>query len=89
MPPGLSDLHLILPRQFQRGLNRFRPAAGEVHTAAGKTLPSEIQQLVRLLFSNRRRELAAVNKLQLVCLIRYRRSNFPNSMPNEVHRRRA
>src|SRR5947208_16832449 len=35
---GLTDFHLILPRQLERSLNRFGAAAGEVHGAAAEVV---------------------------------------------------
>ena len=62
---GLSDLHLILPRQLQGGLDRLRTAAGEVHGAAAEILAGKVEQFARVVFRDRRGELAGVDELQL------------------------
>ena len=62
---GLSDLHLILPRQFQRGFDRLRTAAGEVHGAAAKILAGKVEQFARIFFRDRSGELAGVDELQV------------------------
>src|SRR5438094_719264 len=43
MTLGLTDLDLILPRQLERGLYRFRSAAGEKDGAAAEILSGELQ----------------------------------------------
>src|ERR1039458_9658140 len=60
----LSDLDLILARQFQRGLDRFRSPAGEVDGAAAEAFSGERQQFFGVLFGDRGGELAGVNELE-------------------------
>src|SRR6266478_1671729 len=89
IPRGLSDLHLVLPRQLERSLNRLRPAAGKVNASPAKCFPRELEQLLRIFFRDRSGELAAVNELQLRGLRSHYRRNLRHAMPDEIHRRRA
>ena len=86
----MSDLHLILPRQLERGFDRFRSAAGEVHGAAAKILSGKLEQLARVLFRDRSGELAGVDELQLRQLAPTMAAAISrNSVSDEVYRRRA
>ncbi len=87
--PGLSNLHLILPRQLESGFDRFRSAAGEVHGASPKILSGKLKELARVLFRDRSGELAGVGELQLRQLPGHGGSDFGNSVSDEVYRRGA
>jgi len=89
MPLRLADLHLILPRELQRGLDRFRSAAGEIHRPAAKMFPREIEQLSCKLLGHGRRELAGMDELQLTSLFQHRVSDLAHAVANEIHRRRS
>jgi len=80
----LSDLDLILARQFQRGLDRFGSAAREVDRAAAEGFSGERQQFFGVLFGNRGCELAGVNELEFCCLRGHGGSNFGHAMSDEV-----
>src|ERR1700687_4798822 len=89
MPIPLADLHLVLARQLQRRLNRFRPNGGEVDRSTSKTFAGKIKQLLRKFFGNPSRELAGMDKLQLLSLLRHSVGNFANAVTNKIHRRRS
>ena len=63
MALGLSAFDLILARQFQRGFDRFRSTAGEVHGAATKMFSGKGEQFLGVFFGDRSRELATVDEL--------------------------
>src|ERR1035437_8592603 len=85
----LADLHLVLARQLQRGLDRLRPAAGEVNSAAAKMLAGKIEQFLRKFLGHWSGELAGMDKLQLPSLPRHGIGNFAHAVANEVHSRRS
>ena len=87
--PGLSDFHLILPSQLQRGFDGLRTAAGEVHRPATKILAGKVEQFLRVLFRDRSGELAGVDELQLPGLLRHRGRNLRYPVPDEIHGGRA
>ena len=89
MPVALADFNLILTRQLKGSLGGFRSARREVNRSAAKTLASEFQQLLRVLFRYRRGELAAVDEFQLCSLLGHCGGNFTHTMTDEVDRGRS
>ena len=85
----LADFDLILPRQLQGRLDRFRSTAGEIHAAAAKVLSRKLQQFLRILLSHWSCKLAAVHELELRSLFGHGSRNFCNPMPDKIDRRRT
>ncbi len=81
---GLSDLDLILARQFQRGLDRFGAAAGEVDGAAAEVFSGEREQFFGICFGDRGGELAGVNELELCGLRGHGGRNLGHAVSDEV-----
>ena len=48
VPLGLADFHLILAREFQRRLDRFRTSASKADGAALEVFSREGKQLLRI-----------------------------------------
>src|SRR5437899_11289929 len=48
----LADFDLILPRQLQGRLDRFRSTAGEIHAGAAKVLSCKLEQFLRIPLSH-------------------------------------
>ncbi len=81
---GLSDFDLILACQLQRGLNRFRSAAGEVDSAAAKMFSGKSEQFFGIFFGERSGELAGVDEFEFRGLLGHRGGDFRDAMSDEV-----
>jgi hypothetical protein len=82
VPLALADFYLILTREFQRRLDRFRTSARKVNRAAFEVFSGEGQQLLRIFLGDGSRELAGVNELQLARLLGHGRGDLGNTVPD-------
>jgi len=82
--PEVADFNLILARQLQSELHRFRPAGGEIHGPTFVPSTCKVKQFGGILLGNWRRELAGMDELDRARLIRHRGDDLGDTVADEI-----